>query len=140
VHSRPDFIRKKFGPLRDKTLHNALAHKIAQEFPRIGGPRICGLCAEMLLDVVCAHMRPQDHVTHGQALWMAVSVNDPPRHRQRIADTDLVPVMLDLSTAEDVHNRRNGADSQAHHLLEAIRRGQGAAHRGARDLPQPGGG
>ena len=32
-----DFIRKKYAPLKDKTLHNALAHRIGQEFPRIGG-------------------------------------------------------------------------------------------------------
>ena len=105
MSSQPDFIRKKFGPLRDKTLRNAIAHRIAKEFPRIGGPRICNLCADMILEVVFKHMRPQDHVTHGQTLWMAVSVNDPPRHRQRIADTDLVPVLLDLSTAEDVQLR-----------------------------------
>ena len=41
MSSKPDFIRKKFGPLREKTLRNALAHRIAKEFPRIGGPRIC---------------------------------------------------------------------------------------------------
>ena len=50
-------------------------------------------------------MRSQEHLTHGQALWMAVSVNNPPAHRQRIADTELVPVLLDLSTAEDVQQR-----------------------------------
>ena len=105
MSSQPDFVRKKYGPLREKTLRNALAHRIAQEFPRIGGPRICKLCAEMIMEVVFKHMRPHHHVTHGQALWMAVSVNDPPRHRQRIVDTDLVPVLLDLSTAEDVQLR-----------------------------------
>ena len=42
MSSTPDFIRKKFGPLREKTLKNALAHRIAVEFPRIG-PRFCGL-------------------------------------------------------------------------------------------------
>ena len=36
---------------------------------------------------------------------MAVSVNDPPASRQRIADVELVPVLLDLSTAEDVQLR-----------------------------------
>ena len=59
----------------------------------------------MILEVIFKHMRPQDHVSHGQTLWMAVSVNDPPRHRQKIADTDLVPVLLELSTAEDVDQR-----------------------------------
>jgi Protein of unknown function (DUF1670) len=105
MSSKPDFIRQKFGPLRDKTLKNALAHRIATEFPRIGGPRICQLCADMILEVVFQHMRPQSHVAHGQALWMAVSVSEPPRLHQRIADTTLVPVLLDLCTAEDVQLR-----------------------------------
>ena len=59
MSSQPDFIRKKFGPLRDKTLRNAIAHRISNEFPRIGGPRICDLCADMILEVVFKHMRPQ---------------------------------------------------------------------------------
>jgi hypothetical protein len=68
MSTKPDFVRKKFGPLRDKTLRNALAHRIAKEFPRIGGPRICKLCADMILEVIFKHMRPQDHVLHGQTL------------------------------------------------------------------------
>ena len=79
MSTKPDFVRKKFGPLRDKTLRNALAHRIVKEFPRIGGPRICQLCADMILEVIFKHMRPQDHVTHGQVLWMAVSLNEPTR-------------------------------------------------------------
>jgi len=105
MSSKPDFVRKKFGPIRDKTLRNVVAHRIAKEFPRIGGPRICLLCADLILEVVLKHMRPHEHVAHGQTIWMAVSVNNPPRHRQRIVDTDLVPVLLDLCTADDVQAR-----------------------------------
>jgi hypothetical protein len=105
MSSQPDFVRKQFGPLLDKTLRNAVAHEIAKQFPRIGGPRIRQLCADMLLEVVFKHIRPSDHIAHGQALWMAVSVDDPPGKGQRIRDTDLVPVLLDLSTAEDVELR-----------------------------------
>jgi hypothetical protein len=104
MSSAPDFIRKKFGPLRDKTLKNALAHQIAVQFPRLG-PRLCDVCAEMVLEFVDQHLRPKQHVAHGCILWMAVSRDDPPRHRQRIADTDLVPVLLELSTPEDVDQR-----------------------------------
>ena len=35
----------------------------------------------MILEVVHKHMRAQDHIKHGQALWMAVSVKNPPRHK-----------------------------------------------------------
>lgn len=102
---RVDYVRKHFGSLLDKTLPNALAHRIAREFPRIGGPRIRRLCAEMILEVVAEHLRPREHVAHGQVVWMAVSVDDPPTWQKRIADTDLVPVVLDLVAAEDIEAR-----------------------------------
>ncbi len=98
---QPDYIHKKFAPLKDKTLQNALSHRIYKDFPRIGGERIRQLCSKMILEVVHDHLRPADHVTHGQILWMAVSIDDPPS-RKRIRDTDLTPVVLDLSTWEDI--------------------------------------
>lgn len=101
----PDYMRKKYGPLQEKTLRNALAHRIHREFPRIGGPRMRELCADIILEVVDSHLRAQSTVSHGQTLWMAISVDDPPRRHQRIQDTDLVPVVLELSTVEDVQRR-----------------------------------
>jgi len=71
--SKPDYVRKKYGPLRDKSLHNVLAHCIHKEFPRIGGPRIRQLCAAMILEVVENHKKLRETVSHGQVLWMAVA-------------------------------------------------------------------
>jgi len=121
MSSKPNFLHKKFSPLLGKTLQNAIAHRIAKEFPRIGGPRICQLCAEMLLEVLSQHLRPLDHVVHGQVLWMAISLKDPPRHRQRILDTDLVPVLLDLSTASDVQERIDRLPTAQRLLHRAVR-------------------
>ena len=130
MSSKPDFIRKKFGPLREKTLRNALAHRIVKEFPRIGGPRICQLCADMILEVISKHMRPLEHLTHGQTLWMAVSVNNPPARRQRIADTELVPVLLDLSTPGDVQRRIERLGPSQRLLHKALRLCQQAYQQG----------
>ena len=128
--SQPDFIRKKFAPLQQKTLQNALAHRIAQEFPRIGGPRIRELCAAMILEVVAQHVRPREHLAHGQVLWMAVSVDDPPRQRKRIADTDLVPVVLDLSTADDIDRRIERLPAKKRLLQKVLRLCQQAHQQG----------
>jgi hypothetical protein len=98
-------LRDRFAPLQAKTIKNALAHRIRHEFPRIGGPRIGQLCAEMVLEVVQSHFRSKEHLTHGQVLWMAVAVAEPPRRHQTIAETELVPVLLDLSTSDDVQHR-----------------------------------
>jgi hypothetical protein len=121
MSTKPDFLKKKFGPLRDKTIENALAHRIAKEFPRIGGPRICHLCAEMILEVVHSHMRAQEHIKHGQVIWMAVSAANPPRHKERIIDTELVPVLLDLSTADDVQKRIDRCAPSQRLLQRAVR-------------------
>jgi DNA-binding NarL/FixJ family response regulator len=98
----PDFVRKKFAPLHAKTLQNALAQRLRKDFPRLGGDRILNLCAEMILEVVEQHLRPLASVKHGQVVWMAVSLNDPPAHGKSITHTDLIPVVLNLSTGEDI--------------------------------------
>lgn len=121
MSSKPDFVRKKFGPLRAKTLRNALAHRIAKEFPRIGGPRICQLCADMILEIIDKHMRPKDHLKHGQMLWMAVRRDDPPGRHQTIADTELIPVLLDVSTAGDVQMRIDRLPAPQRLLRKALR-------------------
>jgi hypothetical protein len=102
MHTKPDYRRKKYGPLAQKTLQNALAHCIARQFPRIGGPRIQQLCATMILEVVHRYLRPLEQLQHGQVLWTAVSLDDPPATNKRLADTRLVPVVLDLFTPDDL--------------------------------------
>ncbi len=82
MNNQTDFLRNKFGPLKARSLKNAIANQITTEFPRIGGPRICSLCADLIMEVVEKHMRSRDHITHGQTLWAAIDINDPPkRHR-----------------------------------------------------------
>lgn len=118
---RPDSIRTKFAPLLDKSLKNALAACIGREFPRIGGPRIRALCAQLMLDLVDAHHPPLGRVAHGQAVWMAVPVDEPPHRHQRIADVSLVPVILDLSTEDDVQRRLDHCPMEQRLLEKALR-------------------
>ncbi len=120
VH-KPDYVHKKFVSQKAKTLHNALAHRIAKEFPRMGGKRICDLCAEMVMEEVNQHMKPLERVHHGQLVWAAVSIDDPPRRHQRIADTDLVPVVLDLSNSADIDARVERKSANQRMLDKAIR-------------------
>jgi hypothetical protein len=103
--NKTDHLKAGLQPLMAKTLENALAHRIEKEFPRIGGPRICKLCAEMIMEVVHNHIRSKDYVHHGQIVWTAISINDRPGWCQKIADTDLVTVVLDASTPEDIQSR-----------------------------------
>lgn len=127
----PDFLKKKFLPLQDKTLRNALAHRLGKEFPRLGGPRILGLCADLVLEVIQAHLRPRQHLQHGQALWLGISVNDPPARNKRTADTDLIPLVLDLSTVDDVQARIDRTSPDQRLLRKALRLCRQAYEQGA---------
>lgn len=131
MSSQPDFLRKKFEPLLAKTLESALAHRIATEFPRIGGPRIQRLCAEMILEVIGEHLLPRELVRQGQVLWLGISRDDPPRRHQRIADCQLIPLVLDLVTPEDIHARLNRDSAPKRLAAKAVRLCEQACQQGA---------
>jgi proteasome lid subunit RPN8/RPN11 len=120
----PDFVRKKFAPLLDRGLQQALAQRLGKEFPRLGGPRILDLCAQMVLEVVEEQIRPCESIRHGQALWLAVDKDDPPARHKTMRQTRLKPVILDLSTAEDVEAilRREGPDQRYLRKCERLSR------------------
>lgn len=128
---QPDFLRKKYAPLLAKTLATAVAHRIATEFPRIGGQRIQQLCAEMILEVVSQHLVPREHVRQGQVLWLGISRDDPPRRHQRIADCKLLPLVLDLVTAEDIQARLDRIRPAQRLVARAVRLCQQAYEQGA---------
>lgn len=116
-----DSLKAGLRPLLAKTLENALSHRIAKEFPRIGGPRICKLCAEMIMEVVNNHIRSKDCVHHGQIVWTAVSIDRPPGRNKKMEDTELVTVVLDASTAEDIQSRIDRVPPAQWRLGKAIR-------------------
>jgi DNA-binding CsgD family transcriptional regulator len=125
-----DPLKAGLQPLLAKTLENALSHRIAAEFPRIGGPRICKLCAEMVMEVINNHIRLKDYVRHGQIVWTAVDIDDPPARHKKIADTDLVTVVLDASTAEDIRSRIDRVPPDQWRLRKAIRMSRQAYEQG----------
>lgn len=102
------FGKKHYNSQRCRSLEGALAQRIGEQFPRIGGPRIQRLCAEMILEVVFEHMRPSESVRHGQILWSAISLDDPPSPMRPTSSATLVPVLLSLCTPDDVEDRVNG--------------------------------
>ena len=131
MNPKVDYIRKRYGPMREKSLKNALAYRIAKDFPRVGGERIRQFCAEMILEVVQQHLRPRELVQHGQIVWLAVSLNDPPARHKRIRDTELLPVILDLSIADDIQAIVDRVKPQERLRRKAMRLCQQAHAQGA---------
>ncbi len=131
IGPKVDCVRRMFCTQGDKNLKNALAHVIGRDFPRIGGGRIRELGAEMILDVVADRLRPHEHLRHGQALWLGIEVNDPPPRGKRTADTNLIPVVLDLSTDEDLLARMDRVSVEERLRMRAVRLCEQAYQQGA---------
>ncbi len=130
MNPKVDHTRKRFAPMLEKSLKNALSHRIATDFPRLG-ERICQLCAEMILEVINQHLLPRDSIQHGQIVWRAVSLNDPPSRQKRTRNTDHVSVILDLSTNDDIRRRLERATPKEQLLQKALRLSHQAHDQGA---------
>jgi hypothetical protein len=129
--AKPDFLRKKYAPLQERNLQQALAQLLGREFPRLGGDRILKLCAEMILEFLNQHLRPGENVGHGQVLWLAISADHPPASGQRLADTHLLPVVLDLVTGDDLQARLDRQPRAQHLRAQAVRLCEQAHRQGA---------
>src|SRR5271166_972970 len=85
-----------------KTFKSALCHLLQTEFPGIFGPTITRNFVDKIDELYDRFRPPASRFKVGQILWAAVAIDDPPRRNKRIEDTELVPIVLDLVTAQDI--------------------------------------
>jgi hypothetical protein len=89
-----------------KTFKSAVCHLLHTEFPSVFGPTISQLLVDKIDELYDRFHPPRSRLTAGQVLWTGVAIDDPPSRNKRIEDTRLLPVILDLVTAQDIDMAR----------------------------------
>src|SRR5205814_4595310 len=83
------------------------------EYPGIFGPTITRLFADKTDELYERFHPPRSRFKLGRLFWAGVAADDPPSQNKRIEDTRLVPIVLDLVTAQDIdETRTKGMRSQ----------------------------
>lgn len=93
---------KVFSTSARKTFHHALTHLLKKEFPGLFGPAVTELFATQVEQLFQKFHPSREQVGWGQIVWLAVAADDLPSYGKRIEDTQLVPVILDLVTRDDI--------------------------------------
>jgi Protein of unknown function (DUF1670) len=102
MNKRPATRRHCYDAIERKTFRNSLCHLLQTEFPGVFGPAVTRLFSESIDQLYQRFHPPGSRFASGQCLWIAVAVDDPPRRGKLIENTRLVPVVLDLVTADDL--------------------------------------
>jgi len=101
--------RQSYDATERKTFRSSLCHLLQTEFPGVFGPAITRLFSERIDELYERFHPPTSRFRAGQCLWIAVAVDDLPTRNKRIEQTRLVPVILDLVTADDVEDAVAGS-------------------------------
>jgi hypothetical protein len=101
--------RQSYDATEPKTFRSSLCHLLQSEFPGVFGPAVTRLLSERIDELYERFHPPGSGFGAGQCLWIAVAVDAFPSRNQRIEQTRLVPVVLDLVTAEDVEEAVTGS-------------------------------
>jgi hypothetical protein len=109
MNKRSSSRRHSYDATERKTFRSSLCHLLQSEFPGVFGPAVTRLFSESISELYERFHPPGSRFCAGQCLWIAVAVDDPPRRHRRIEQTRLVPVVLDLVTADDVEEAVNGS-------------------------------
>jgi hypothetical protein len=107
MNKRPPKRRHSYDAIARKTFRNSLCNLLQTEFPGVFGPSVTRLFSESIDQLYERFHPPGSRFAGGQCLWIAVAVDDPPRRGKFIENTRLVPVVLDLVTAEDLEEAVN---------------------------------
>jgi hypothetical protein len=104
IRSTPGF--RPYDASDRKTFKSAVCHLLHTEFPGIFGPTITRLFADKIDELYERFHPPRSRFKLGQLFWAGVAADDPPSQNKRIEDTRLVPIVLDLVTAQDIEEAR----------------------------------
>jgi hypothetical protein len=103
---------RDYGPQEAKTFQHTLREFILREFPRLGGPWVVGHFVSEMMSLLDAHYLLRERLQPGQTVWMAVDVDEKPAYRKSMSQTRQVPVVLTLTSQQDITALKQGASRQ----------------------------
>jgi hypothetical protein len=95
------FQAKKFRTEKLRGLRQRLVALLLSEFPRFGGERMAGHGADLLMETIEQNLVARECLVHGQVLFACYPLETPPP-RRKFERIQLVPVILDLFTLEEI--------------------------------------
>lgn len=109
MNKQPPKRRHSYDATQRKSFRSSLCHLLQTEFPGVFGPAVTRLLSEEIDGLYQRFHPPGSRFRAGQCLWIAVAIDDPPTRGKTIEQTRLVPVVLDLVTADDLEDAVAGS-------------------------------
>ena len=131
MSSHPHYAHKHYNSQLHRSLEEALMQRIAEHWPHIGGERMLRVCAQVVLNAVDQHCVGVETLKHGQVLWCAIPLDAPPTPRRPLSSTPLRPVILNLSTTDEVKQRIDRLGARARLTQRCVRLCTEAYQQGA---------
>ncbi len=103
-------IAQHYGPVKKQTFYTRLKQLLKEELSIYGKPKILDLLAEEIELLSEENYPKNEYMRPGQVMVIVPGVRDKPSFGQRIEDTELVTVTLDVFTREDIESYARGED------------------------------
>jgi hypothetical protein len=97
-----------FGPQQFKNFESALFAFFASECPQLGGERTRRVLVQSIAAMVGTFYPQTTHLRPGQTTWVTVHKDAQPAYGKTMAQTQLLPVILDLVLPDDAGQRAAG--------------------------------
>lgn len=102
------YLERTYGPAEQKTFVGALDAFFANEFPQLAGERARQAIVQALAEMTVRFFPETSHMQPGQTLWTTVAKQTGPSYGKTISETPLVPVILNILTADEATQRKKG--------------------------------
>ncbi len=103
-------IAQQYEPVKKQTYHTRLKQLLKEELNIYGKPKVLDLLAEEIERLNEENYPKNEYMRPGQVRVIVPSLRDRPSFGQRIEDTELVTVTLDVFTREDIESYARGED------------------------------
>ena len=102
-----DYAERTYGPAEQKTFTGALNAFFANEFPQLAGLRARQAIVQAITEMTHAYFPETTHLRPGQTTWTTVAKATTASYGKTIAETELVPVVVNILAEDEVTLRKN---------------------------------
>jgi hypothetical protein len=101
-------IAQHYKPVKKQTYHTRLKQLLKEELNIYGKPKVLDLLAEEIENLNEENYPKNEYMRLGQIRVVVPSLRDKPSFGQKIEDTELITVTLDILTSEDIERYIKG--------------------------------